>query len=59
MMAGHSFSSKFDNFNYPEFFISNSLNSEDDSTNFDNNCNLNNLESNQNLIFNQTINFLN
>ena len=59
MIAEHSFSSKLDNFNYPEFFISNSLNSADDSTNFDNNCNLNNLESNKSPIFNQTINFLN
>ena len=59
MIAEHSFSSKLDNFNYPEFFISKSLNSEDDSTNFDNNYNLNNLESNQSLIYNPTINFLN
>ena len=44
MMAEHSSSSKLDNFNYPEFFISNSFNSTDDSTKFDNNCNLNNLE---------------
>ena len=35
-----------------------SFNSEDDSTNIDN-SNLNNMKSNQGLIFNQTIDFLN
>ena len=60
MMAEYPYNSKFNYINDSELYIPNfSLNHEDDSTNIDNDSNINSIKSNQTLIFNQTINILN
>ena len=60
MMAEYPYNSKFNYINDSELYMPNfSLNHEDDSTNIDNDSNINTIKSNQTFIFNQTVNILN